>query len=178
MATSITSRSIWAAAVVCGIVLAVPASAETVADRPSPPMLPAPLPEPVLPEVPQQILPPPDLWPTAPLNAPGAIGSAEMDPSGTIRLHLRAPTRSAPEQSVLPVVPRSAAAERLGYGEIELDRWDLHDGDMLRHLGGLRPGQIKPVPPWRAEEKWHCALDPDRGPCPLEHLLPGDTALR
>jgi hypothetical protein len=113
-----------------------------------------------------------------PANSTSSIGAAEMDLSGTIRLHLHAPTRSTLDQSILPVVPRSAAEERFGYGEIELNRWDLHYDDILRHLGGLRPGQIKPVPPWRAEEKWHCALDPDRGPCPLQHLLPGRTALR
>lgn len=170
MATSIKSRSIWAAAVVCSAVLAVPASAEAAVDSPPSPVLPAPLPLPVYP------VPAPPIAPLA--TAPGAIGSAEMDPNGTIRLHLRAPMRSTPHQSILPAVPPPTAEERLGYGEIELDRWDLHYRDMLRHLGGLRPGQVKPVPPWRAGETWHCALDPERGPCPLEHLLPGGTALR
>jgi hypothetical protein len=70
------------------------------------------------------------------------------------------------------VVPWSRPEERIGYGEIELNRGDPYYNDVLRHLGGLVPGQTKPVPPWRADEKWHCALDPDRGPCPLQHLLP------
>jgi hypothetical protein len=101
-----------------------------------------------------------------------------MEPNGIIRLHLRAPARSAPRQSFLPTVPMSPPQERIGYGEIELDRGHLHYSDVLRHLGGLVPGQVKPVPPWRAEEQWHCALDPDRGPCPLQHLLPDRTAMR
>ena len=70
------------------------------------------------------------------------------------------------------VVPWSQPQERIGYGEIELNPSDPYYNDVLRHLEGLLPGQTKSVPSWRADEKWHCALDPDRGPCPLQHLLP------
>jgi hypothetical protein len=95
-----------------------------------------------------------------------------MGRDGTIRLHLSAAPRSALEEGTRRVVPWSRPEERIGYGEIELNRWDPYYNDVLHHLGGLLPGQRKPVPPWRADEKWHCALDPDRGPCPLQHLLP------
>jgi hypothetical protein len=95
-----------------------------------------------------------------------------MGRDGTIRLHLSAAPRSALEEGTRRVVPWSRPEERIGYGEIELNRWDPYYNDVLHHLGGLLPGQRKPVPPWRADEKWHRALDPDRGPCPLQHLLP------
>jgi hypothetical protein len=58
------------------------------------------------------------------------------------------------------VVPWSRPEERIGYGEIELNRGDPYYDDVLRHIAGLLPGQTKPVPPWRADEKWHCTLDP------------------
>jgi hypothetical protein len=50
----------------------------------------------------------------------------------------------------------------------ELNRWDLHHDDILRHLGGLRPSQIKPVPPWRA------VLIPTKSPTSSEIISPGD----
>jgi len=97
-----------------------------------------------------------------------------MDASGAIHLHLSAP----PAPALQPIVPWTGPQERLGYGEIELRRWDPHYDDLLRHIAGLAPGQTKPVLPWREDEAWHCALDPDRGPCPGLHLLPNRIGLR
>jgi hypothetical protein len=94
-------------------------------------------------------------------DSESSIGSAQMKPNGTIQLRLRAPPPPVTQQRT-----------ELGYGEIEMQPGDLYYGELLRHLGGLRPGEAKPVPDWRADEKWHCALDPYRGPCPLAHLLP------
>jgi hypothetical protein len=90
-----------------------------------------------------------------------SIGSAQMTPNGRIQLRLSAPPPPVTQQGT-----------ELHYGEIEMQPGDLYYGALLRHLGGLRPGETKPVPDWRADEKWHCALDPHRGPCPLAHLLP------
>lgn len=101
-----------------------------------------------------------------------SIGTAEMDANGTISMHLSAPPRAAPDKGIRPLVPWPPPEEQLGYGQVQLDRWDPHYDDLLRHLGGLLPGQMKQVPPWRPDEKWHCAFDPDRGPCPLHHRLP------
>jgi hypothetical protein len=169
--------SVYAALAIGGATLLTPARGEAGAESPSSSVLPPPaVPQPA--PVPPSIPAPPSL-PTTPLSAdpPGAIGFAEMDSNGTIRLHLRTPPRSAPGQTLRQSVPWSSPQERIGYGDIEIDRRDAHYDDMLRHLGGLAPGQIKPVPQWRADEQWHCALDPDRGPCPLDHLLPGRAAL-
>jgi hypothetical protein len=166
--------SIWAAFVIGCAAFMTPAHGETGGKSPPPPAPPPsaiPQPAPVPPPPPA----PPDVLAA---NAPGAIGLAEMNPNGTIRLHLRRPTRAAPARTIRPGVPWSPPQENVGYGEIEISRGDSHYGDMLGHLGGLSPGQVKPVPPWRADERWHCALDPDRGPCPLNHLLPGHAAVR
>jgi hypothetical protein len=141
----------------------VPAAAQTIPERQ--PLLPwlAPL----LPSL-----------PLLPAELSGLIGSAEMERDGTIRLHLRAPPFPAPPEGLRPSVPWPRPEETIGYGEIELAPGDPSYEDLLRHLGGLRPGQSKPVPPWRPEEQWHCALDPDRGACPLPHLLPNHRAAR
>ncbi len=99
-----------------------------------------------------------------------SIGTAKMRPDGTIRLHLTAPSRPASQEGLFPV-PWSPPQEHLGYGEVELTPGDPHHADILRHLGGLKSGETKPVPPWQHSEKWHCAIDPDRGSCPLVHAL-------
>jgi hypothetical protein len=103
-----------------------------------------------------------------------SIGWAYMTPNGTIQLDLRAGPIPAPvtRQGTVQVVPLSPPQEILGYGQIELQPSDTYYGELLRHVGGLRPGETKPVPIWRANEKWHCALDPHRGPCALQHLVP------
>jgi hypothetical protein len=99
-------------------------------------------------------------------GAARAIGVAQMDASGVVHLHIRPPTRPTPEWTLRLGVPMPPSQERIGYGEIDIDRLNPHYADLLRHLGGLAPGEVKPVMPWRAEEQWHCAIDPYRGPCP------------
>jgi hypothetical protein len=90
---------------------------------------------------------------------------------GTIRLHIVAPSYPIPGDEMVPV-PWTAPEEQIGYGDIEISPWDMHYADIMRHVGGLRPGETKPVPPWAASEVWHCAIDPQRGPCPLVHRIP------
>lgn len=152
----------WPVFVVAAAVSGVPSRGQQAPETPPTPARPAPMVPPPLPYSPPM---PAD-------NSASSIGSAEMDRNGTIRLHLSAATRSAPKEGMRRVVPWSQPQERIGYGEIELNPSDPSYNDVLLHLEGLLPGQTKSVPPWRADEKWHCALDPDRGPCPLQHLLP------
>jgi hypothetical protein len=99
-----------------------------------------------------------------------------MTPNGTIQLHLRAATSPVTQRGgeltgLWSFLPWSSV-EETGYGEIQLQPGDLYYGALLRHLGGLQPGETKLVPVWRTDEKWHCALDPRRGSWPLQHLLP------
>jgi hypothetical protein len=60
------------------------------------------------------------------------VGTAEMLEDGTIALHLRATSDGKP------------ASDTLTYkvGDHAYD-------DILRHLGGLRPGETKPFRPWK-----------------------------
>jgi hypothetical protein len=51
----------------------------------------------------------------------GAIGAAETGRSGVIHLHIRAPTQPLPEWTLRPSPPL-APQERIGYGEIDIDR--------------------------------------------------------
>jgi hypothetical protein len=62
----------------------------------------------------------------------GFIGNADMDEQGVIHLDLRA------------VFPN---------GDVGLSRFKYHPthpkyAEILAHLGGLKPGEIKGVPPW------------------------------
>jgi hypothetical protein len=77
-----------------------------------------------------------------------SIGTAEMDANWTIKLHIRAVHRSVPQEEIFPIVPWSSPEEIIGYGEIELQPRDLYYDKIVLHLGGLRPGGSKPVPPW------------------------------
>jgi hypothetical protein len=131
--------------------------------------LPGPLLTPLPPELQLPAAPPPPAAPSA--KSPEAIGTAEMEPNGTIRLHLWPPAEPTSDETFHPGVPWGFSQERIGYGEIEIQWTDAAYEHVLKHLGGLHPGEVKPVPPWRADEHWHCLVDPDRGPCPLEHLL-------
>lgn len=158
-------KFIWAVLFAAVTAPVFPARGQPAQDSPPLPALPAPMPAPSSPT-----LPPPE-------EATSSIGSAEMDRNGTIRVHLRAAPRSVPQEGLRRAVPWASPEERIGYGEIELSPRDPYYNDLSRHLGGLRPGETKPVPPWRADEKWHCALDPDRGPCALQHLLPDHAPL-
>jgi hypothetical protein len=156
--------------IACGV--AAPGLAETQRDVTPPPLL--PLPPPPLPEpIP---MPPPSLS-QAPLLE-GAIGIVEMDAAGNIHLHLRRPTQPPRTPDWGIGIQWLASQDWLGYGEIEIDHLNPHYQEMLQHLAGLEPGQTKTVPPWRASEEWHCAFDPFRGPCPMQHLLPNPIALR
>jgi len=105
------------------------------------------------------------------LIASESIGTAEMEPNGTIRLHLWPPAEPAFQNSFRPRFPWAFPQERIGYGEIEVQSTDSVYSRLLKHLGGLQPGEVKAVPPWHTGEPWHCLIDPDRGHCPLEHLL-------
>jgi hypothetical protein len=60
-----------------------------------------------------------------------SIGVASMSDDGTIKLQLRAQSDAGIGEALL-VYPRSHPK----YSEI------------LKHLGGIEPGQQKPVPPW------------------------------
>jgi hypothetical protein len=67
----------------------------------------------------------------APTPAP-SIGTATMLPDGTIVLDLRA---DGPQGQV-------------GHGRLLYRPSHPDHAAVLRHLGGLRPGEQKPVPPW------------------------------
>jgi hypothetical protein len=60
-------------------------------------------------------------------------GVATMQPDGTIKMRFRAPLPDC-----------GGFAE----GEIEYKPDDPYYQEVLRHIGGLRPGETKVVPPW------------------------------
>lgn len=61
-----------------------------------------------------------------------SIGEATMDASGTITLLLRATSPGGPTGDALLLIPKG----------------DPRYQATLQHLGGLQPGETKPVPPW------------------------------
>jgi hypothetical protein len=61
-----------------------------------------------------------------------SIGVARMRPDGTIELHLRA----------------AGPSGIVGHGLFEYPPMHPQYADVLKHLGGLRPGEVKNVPPW------------------------------
>jgi hypothetical protein len=61
-----------------------------------------------------------------------SIGTATMDSVGTIVLDLRAEGRTG----------------EVGSGRITYKKGDRNYHSILAHLGGLSPGDTKPVPPW------------------------------
>jgi hypothetical protein len=63
---------------------------------------------------------------------PASIGAATMAKDGTITLRLRAEGPGMTGDGMLIYKPGDAR-----YGEVE------------RHIGGIKPGQTKPVPPWK-----------------------------
>lgn len=65
-------------------------------------------------------------------QAPASIGSATMEPDGTIILQLRAGGGGGPVGDGRFAYPPSHAQYQM----------------ILRHLGGLRPGETRPVPPF------------------------------
>jgi hypothetical protein len=77
---------------------------------------------------------PAPLTPPAPAvvsAAPASIGTARMKDDGTIVMQLRAQTGGAVGDAQVTYAPTSPQYQ-----------------DVLKHLGGLRPGEEKPVPPW------------------------------
>ena len=66
------------------------------------------------------------------VDAPKYIGMATMEKNGTIILDLRAED------------PKGA----VGIGRLVYPPTHRQYKDILAHLGGLRPGERKPVPPW------------------------------
>lgn len=58
------------------------------------------------------------------------IGDATMDDDGTIRVRIR--TMGGMDVT----------------GEIEYSKESEHYDSVLKHLGGLKPGELKLVPPW------------------------------
>jgi hypothetical protein len=157
-------RPVAMAAALGACALAMPGFAQTQGDTTPQPLRP-----------PSQPTPVPPVTPPAPLPE-GAIGTAEMDAHGTIFLHLKAPEHPTQEtwESAVPW----PSQERIGYGEIAIDRLNPHYDELLVHLAGLERGHDVTVWPWRAGEEWHCAFDPDRGPCPGLHPVPNGSAQR
>jgi hypothetical protein len=64
---------------------------------------------------------------------PASIGVATMTPDGTITLRLRA----------------EGAGGLVGEGNLTYKRGNPRYNEMLHHIGGLKPGETKPVPPWK-----------------------------
>lgn len=71
---------------------------------------------------------------TAPKGEPmkESIGTATLEADGTIVLELRA----------------EAADGTVGHGELRYPKEHKDYEDILRHLGGLQPGEVKAVAPW------------------------------
>jgi hypothetical protein len=61
-----------------------------------------------------------------------SIGVATMGTDGTIELRLRA----------------TGPGGMVGEGFLTYPPSDSHYAEILRHLGGLKPGETKSVPPW------------------------------
>jgi hypothetical protein len=64
-------------------------------------------------------------------SPPAPIGTARMEPDGTI---------------VLDLVAREGAM--VGHGRLVYPPGHPDHAMILRHLGGLRPGEVKPVQPF------------------------------
>lgn len=65
-----------------------------------------------------------------------SIGTATMQPDGVIILYLRA----------------ESPGGIIGDGQIRYSPAHPKYQEVLLHLGGLHPGEIKPVPPWPDEK--------------------------
>lgn len=64
---------------------------------------------------------------------PASIGVATMTPDGTITLRLRA----------------EGEGGTIGEGNLTYKRGNPQYEEVLHHIGGLKPGETKPVPPWK-----------------------------
>jgi hypothetical protein len=69
------------------------------------------------------------------LNKNAPIGTATMTEDGTITLHLRAEGPGI-----------------IGHGQLVYSKDNKDYADVLQHLGGLKPGESKLVPPWPDKE--------------------------
>jgi hypothetical protein len=65
-------------------------------------------------------------------DKPASIGVARMSPEGTITLLLRA----------------EGEGNMRGDAVLTYDRSHPQYAEVLKHVGGLQPGEEKPVPPW------------------------------
>jgi len=83
---------------------------------------------------PRESLPDPDS------EEPTSVGMAEMERDGTLKMHLRTETGDGTIGEALLVVAPN----------------DKRYADMVRHLGGLKPGEARAIPPF-PEPK----VDPD-----------------
>ena len=61
-----------------------------------------------------------------------SIGSAQMLPDGTLVLDLRA----------------EGAGGKVGDSRLTYAKDHPNYSEVLAHLGGMKPGEVKPVPPW------------------------------
>jgi hypothetical protein len=66
------------------------------------------------------------------VTEPESIGEARMEPDGTIVMRLRAVSEDG----------------AVGEGLVRYPPTDPEYESVLEHLGGLTPGERKPVPPW------------------------------
>ena len=64
------------------------------------------------------------------------VGSAYMQPDGTLEMSLRTETQDGTIGEAFLVIPQGRSALR----------------DMVKHLGGIKPGEGKPIPPFPAPE--------------------------
>jgi hypothetical protein len=65
-------------------------------------------------------------------SAPESIGQAELRPDGTIVLTLRA----------------EGSQGAVGDGQLVYAPSNKDYAAIVQHIGGIKPGEIKPVPPW------------------------------
>ena len=75
--------------------------------------------------------------------APLYIGTATMEADGTLVLWLRAESGAI-----------------VGHGTMTVRPGDPHYEDYKRHIGGIAPGETKPVPAWPDEEPAGRDADP------------------
>jgi hypothetical protein len=65
-------------------------------------------------------------------KAPASIGTAKMLPDGTIVMNLRA----------------TGPGGMVGEGQMKYAKDHPNYQEVLSHLGGMKPGEEKMVPPW------------------------------
>lgn len=70
---------------------------------------------------------------TTPAPDAASIGSARMEADGTLVLDLRA----------------EDGAGTVGHAQLRYPKGHAQYQEVLDHIGGLTPGQEKPVPPWQ-----------------------------